>query len=111
MGDRVVVSCGSGDQKLFISSCEGVTLHEVVLPFKPACLSVSATKIAVGGNGKVCLVSVEAVIITATLLVPSLPCSLAFDEQGSRLACGLDIGLTTPCLSCVHALKSLQVRL
>ena len=93
MSDRVVVSCGYSGQKLLISNREGVTLHEVALPFVPSCLAVSASTVAVGGNHSVCLVSVEEGNIIATLPIPSNPWSLAFDEQGKRLACGMRHGL------------------
>ena len=106
MGDRVVVSCGDRGKKLFISSREGATLHEIALHFAPDCLDVSASTVAVGGDGSsVCLVGVEAGNIIATLPVPALPYSLDFNEQGTRLACGLASGLNiyslsflTPCV-------------
>ena len=93
MSDRMVVSCGTEDRKLFISSREGATLHEVALPFMPRSLAVSGSTVAVCGNGNVCLVGIEAGNIIATLPGPSNPFSLAFDEQRTRLACGLYSGL------------------
>ena len=93
MGDRLVVSCGSEDWKLFIANREGATRHEIQLQFEPICLAASTTAAAVGGDGPVCLVGVEAGDITATLPVSSNSQCLAFDEQGTRLACGLASGL------------------
>ena len=89
----MVAFCGYGDQKLSISSREGATLHEIALPFNPRCLTASITTVAVGGNASVFLVGVEAGSITATLPIPSLPCCLAFGDQGKKLGCGLRHGL------------------
>ena len=105
MDDRVVASCGSDDQTLFILSREGATLHEVALPFKSSCIATFATTVAVGGHEDededededgddiVCLVGVEAGNIIATLPIPTYPFSLAFNEQGMTLACGMGGGL------------------
>ena len=93
MADRVVASCSEGDQMLFISNREGVTLHEVALPFRPNCLAVSIKNIAVGGISMVCLVAIETGNITTTLPILTLSWSLAFDEQETRLACGEGSGL------------------
>ena len=106
MSDRLVASCGTADQKLYISSREGVTLHEVALPFKPTRVAVSATFAAVGFRGTIRLVDVETGNITATLRIPSNPFNLAYNEQGTRLACELRNGLSI--FIYILALKSEQ---
>jgi hypothetical protein len=102
MAGRIIVYCGDEEKKLFISSLEGATLHEVALPSIPICLASSLTIVAVSGNdnasllgqdNNIRLVSVEDGDIFALFPIPSTCGSLAFNEHGTKLACGLSIGL------------------
>ena len=92
MDDRIIVSDGSDSQELYFANREGVTLHEVALPYALGCLSVSTMTAAVGCDGHVCFVGIETRNIIATLPVPSETLCLAFNEQGTGLACGLKFG-------------------
>ena len=61
MEDRTFVFCSEDDQKLFIASREGATLHEVALPFVPFRIAASTTTIAMVCNaGNVRFIGIEA---------------------------------------------------
>jgi WD40 repeat protein len=92
MKEKTFAFCGDNDPKLCLTSHGGGLQREIALPFSPRCLTASATLVASGGDGHVCIIDVDAGDTHATLRVPSFPWSLAFDEKGMQLACGLRDG-------------------